>query len=151
MKPWIIVKPRFDEAQWPPLSAKVSFVRIDPADLKLPGNNQSMSNWVFFVSSYILVLRFYCFKSKTPSLLHGQKWAFGGRITDVLLFTSNLWPNQWSHRLLLGTKWKIWTLSFHWYPLVYCRLSGLDTTTSQSQVFFPMHSNAENQPISLSC
>ena len=61
MKPWIKVKPRYDEAQWPPLSAKVSFVRIDPADLKLPGNNQSMSNWVFFVSSYILVLR-YSFK-----------------------------------------------------------------------------------------
>ena len=38
------------------------------------------------------------------------------RITDVLLFTSNLWPNQWSHRLQRGTKWKIWTLSFRWYP-----------------------------------
>ena len=33
MKPWIKVKPHYDEAQWPPLSAKVSFVRIDPADL----------------------------------------------------------------------------------------------------------------------
>ena len=68
MKPWIKVKPRYDEAQWPPLSAKVSFVRIDPADLKLPGDNQSMSNWVFFVSSYILVLRLtqhhFCLKIK---------------------------------------------------------------------------------------
>ena len=54
-KPWIKVNPCYDEAHLPPLSAKVSFVGIDAADWKLPGNNQSMSNSVFSVSSYILV------------------------------------------------------------------------------------------------
>ena len=44
----------------PPLLAKVWFVRIDPADWKLPGDNQSMPNSVFSVSSYILVLRSRC-------------------------------------------------------------------------------------------
>ena len=33
------------------------FVRIDLADCKLPGNNPSITSWVFSVSSYILVLR----------------------------------------------------------------------------------------------
>ena len=43
-------------------NAKVSFVRIDPADWKLPCDNQSMSNLVFSVSLYILVvLRFTIF------------------------------------------------------------------------------------------
>ena len=54
---WIKVKPRYDEAQLPPLSAKVSFFRIEQADLMLLGNNQRLSNSVFSVSSYILVLR----------------------------------------------------------------------------------------------
>ena len=58
MRPWIKLKPRYVEAQWSPLSAKVSFVRIDSADWKLPCDNQSMSSSVFTVSSYILVLRF---------------------------------------------------------------------------------------------
>ena len=52
------------------------------------------------------------------------------------MFRAILWPNQWSHRVLLGIKWKIWTLSFHWYPLVFCGLSGLTTTVSQSYQFF---------------
>ena len=37
---WIKVEPHYVEAHGPPLSAKVSFVRIDPADWKLPGDNQ---------------------------------------------------------------------------------------------------------------
>ena len=36
----------------------------------------------------------------------------------------------------MGTKWKIWILSFHWYPMVYCRSSGFATTASQSQAIF---------------
>ena len=50
---WIKVEPHCVEAQGPPLSAKVSFVRIDPADVKLPGNNQSVSNAVFKVTRII--------------------------------------------------------------------------------------------------
>ena len=37
---WIKMKPRYVEPQGPPLSAKVSFVRVDPEDLTLSGNNQ---------------------------------------------------------------------------------------------------------------
>ena len=55
---WIKVEPRYVEAQGPPLTTKVSFVRIDSADWKLPQDNQSVSDLVFSVSSYILVLRY---------------------------------------------------------------------------------------------
>ena len=33
---------------------------------------------------------------KTPSLPHGLKWDFWGRITEVRLFRSYWWSNQWS-------------------------------------------------------
>ena len=36
----------------------------------------------------------------------------------------------------MGAKWKIWILSFHWYPMVHCRSCGLATTASQSQAIF---------------
>ena len=62
MKQWVKVKPHFVQAQGPPLSAKLSFVRIDPVDRTLSGVptvTQSHSvNLVFLVSSYVLVLRF---------------------------------------------------------------------------------------------
>ena len=48
-----MVEPHYVEAQGPSLSAKVSFVRIDPADVKLPGNNQRVSNAVFKVTRII--------------------------------------------------------------------------------------------------
>ena len=54
MKPWIKLKPHYDEAQLLPLSA---IVRIDPGDWKLLGNNQSMYDLVFSVNSNILVSR----------------------------------------------------------------------------------------------
>ena len=52
------------------------------------------------------------------------------------IYRATPWPNQWSHRVLLGIKWKIWTFFFHWYTPVHCGLSGLDTTTCQSQEYF---------------
>ena len=52
------------------------------------------------------------------------------------ILRATLWPNYWSHRVLLGVKWKVWTLSFHWYPLAFCRFSSLNTTASQSWSFF---------------
>ena len=55
MKPWIKASPYYDKAQLPLLSGKVSFVKIDPADWKLPCNNQSMSSLVFSVSLYTSV------------------------------------------------------------------------------------------------
>ena len=47
------MEPHYVEAQGPPLSAKVSFVRIDAADVKLPGYNQRVSNSVFKVTRII--------------------------------------------------------------------------------------------------
>ena len=41
---WIKVEPRYVEAQGPPLSIEVSFVRNDPGDWKLPQDNQSVSS-----------------------------------------------------------------------------------------------------------
>ena len=64
---WIKVEPRYVEAQGPPLTTKVSFVRIDSADWKLPQDNQSVSDLVFSVSSYILVLRYKL--NDSPNLL----------------------------------------------------------------------------------
>ena len=47
--------------------------------------------------------------------------------------------------LIQGIKWKIWTLFFHWNPLMFCKLSSLDTTASQGQAtFFKKLQNAEN-------
>ena len=63
------------------------------------------------------------------------------------IFRAILWPNQWSHRVLLGIKWKIWTLSFHWYAMVFCGLRGLDTTVSQTSAIFQKTKNAENWPV----
>ena len=40
---WIKVEPRYVQAQGPPLSTEVSFVRIDPGDCKLPQDNQRVS------------------------------------------------------------------------------------------------------------
>ena len=55
----IKVEPRYYQAQGPHLSTRVSFVRIDPADWKLPQDNHTVSDSLFSVSSYILVLRYY--------------------------------------------------------------------------------------------
>ena len=44
---WIKVEPRYVQAQGPPLSTEVSFVRIDPGDCKLPQDNQSVSSSAF--------------------------------------------------------------------------------------------------------
>ena len=63
---------------------------------------------------------------------------------DVLLFMSHLWPNYWSQKVPLGTKWKIWTISFYWYLISPCGLSGLAAKASQSWAFFEMIKNAEN-------
>ena len=83
------------------------------------------------------------FTHGNPSPLFERNFSY--RMSPVLRAT--LWPNQWSHRLLLGIKWKIWTLSFHWYPLIFCGLSSLDTAASQSQAFFQKVKNAENWPV----
>ena len=87
---------------------------------------------------------------KTPLLLHGHKRAFEGRITEGRLFRSYSWPNQWSHRVPIGTKWKIRTLSFYGYPLIYCRSSGIDSTAPKSQAFFQNAQNVGNWPFSIS-
>ena len=55
----IKVEPCYYQAKGPPLSTRVSFVRIDPADWKLPQDNHTVSDLLFSVSSYILVLRYY--------------------------------------------------------------------------------------------
>ena len=52
------------------------------------------------------------FTHGNPSYLFERNFSY--RMSLVLRAT--LWPNQWSHRLLQGLKWKIWRLSFHWYP-----------------------------------
>ena len=67
-----------------------------------------------------------------PSTLCKKKFLY--RMGPV--FRASLWPDQWSHRVPLRIKWKVWTLSFNWYPLVFCGLSDLDTTATQSQAFF---------------
>ena len=68
-----------------------------------------------------------------------KKWRWIWFLTcsgSVRFFWPLLYPNRWSQRVLMGAKWKIWILSFHWYPMVYCRSSGLATTASQSQAIF---------------
>ena len=44
------------EAQLPPWSTKVSFVGIDSADVKLPGNNQRVLNSIFKVTRIIYIV-----------------------------------------------------------------------------------------------
>ena len=53
---WIKVEPRYVQAQGPPLSTEVSFVRIDPGDCKLPQDNQRVSSLVFQRSPIIIVV-----------------------------------------------------------------------------------------------
>ena len=50
--------PLMIDAHTPLCQPVVLFVKIDSTDWKLSGNNQSLSNSVFSVSSYILVLRY---------------------------------------------------------------------------------------------
>ena len=102
----------------------------------------------FWLSEFVL-LAIRTIKASTygnPSTLCKKKFLY--RMGPV--FRASLWPDQWSHRVPLGIKWKVWTLSFHWCPLVFCGLSGLDTTASQSQAFFQKVENAENWPTLLS-
>ena len=90
-----------------------------------------------------------CIEASTygnPSTLCKKKFLY--RMGPV--FRASLWPDQWSHRVPRGIKWKVWTLSFNWYPLAFCGSSGLDTTATQSQAFFQKVENAENWPTLLS-
>ena len=56
---WIMVEPRYVQAQGPPLSTEVSFVRIDPGDCKLPQDNQRVSSSVFQRSPIIIVVGYH--------------------------------------------------------------------------------------------
>ena len=75
-------------------------------------------------------------KTKDAFITTWTELSFWGAITEGRLFRSHLRPNQWSDRVPIGTKWKIWTWSFYGYPLVYCRSTDIDITASQSQAFF---------------
>ena len=66
---WIKVEPRYYQAQGPPLSAKVSFVKIDPGDWKLPQDNQRVSGSVFQRSPIIIVVRL-----EVKALYVSQSW-----------------------------------------------------------------------------
>ena len=66
---WIKVEPRYYQAQGPPLSAKVSFVKIDPGDWKLPQDNQRVSGSVFQRSPIIIVARLFVFGRKFAKAL----------------------------------------------------------------------------------
>mgnify|MGYP003322460456 CR=1 FL=1 len=70
------------------------------------------------------------------ALYTGYKCTFWGRIRWGHFSKRSLWPHQWHNFNKIGTKWKIWILSFQWYPMSICRSSGLDTTTLQSWEFF---------------
>ena len=70
-------------------------------------------------------------------------------ITNIKLLRSCLWPNYWSHRVIVGVKWKIWIVSFYWYSLVYCvwvEWFGYYSLSAYSLVFFKMLKNAGNWP-----
>ena len=72
---WIKVEPRYVEAQGPPLSTEVSFVRIDPGDWKLPQDNQRVSSLVFQTSPITIVVgcKVTCPDSLTNSLKYVAK------------------------------------------------------------------------------
>ena len=63
------MQPQYVEAH----SAKVLFVRIDPAEWKLPGDNQRVLNSVFKVTRIIYVVRF--------------EWNYILKILNI-----NIWP-----------------------------------------------------------
>ena len=76
---------------------------------------------------------------------HPYQWPFfktklafrhGNTSTIWRFLKASLWPNNWSHWVLLGIKWKVWTLSFHWDPLVFCRYQ-YDTRPLQSLLTHP--------------
>ena len=79
---------------------------------------------------------------RNPSTLVKRNFSY--RTSPVLRAT--LRANLWSHRLLIGIKWEIWTLSFHRFPLIFCGLCSLGTTASQSQAFCAKVKNAGNLP-----
>ena len=57
MKTWIQLEPKYKPPQRPCVFSKVSFVTFETANLEAIGNNHTVSDLVFSVSSYILVLR----------------------------------------------------------------------------------------------
>ena len=57
MKTWIQLEPKYKPPQRPRVFSKVSFVTFETANLEAIGNNHTVSDLVFSVSSYILVLR----------------------------------------------------------------------------------------------
>ena len=93
------MKPHYDKAQLLPLAVKASFVRIDPADWKLPNDNQSMSNLVFSVGSYILVLR------SMDYVNHGERHVFL-YLRGWLVACGPL--NNFCHNNLTSVAWAGW-------------------------------------------
>ena len=60
IKTWIKLETTYKPPQGPHVFSKVKFVTFEPANLKATiGDNKTVSDSVFSVSSYILVLR-YC-------------------------------------------------------------------------------------------
>ena len=58
MKTWIKLETTYKPPQGPHVFSKEPFVPFEPANLEAIGNNHMVSDSVFSVSSYILVLRF---------------------------------------------------------------------------------------------
>ena len=54
----------------------------------------------------------------------------------AIIFRTCLQPNCWTYITSLGTKWKIWILSFQRYLIIHCRSNGLVMALVQSWVVF---------------
>ena len=54
----------------------------------------------------------------------------------AIIFRTCLQPNRWTYITSLGTKWKIWILSFQRYLIIHCRSNGLVMALVQSWVVF---------------
>lgn len=75
--------------------------------------------------------------SSTEAFTHGNASPlFERNFTNSMgpIIRATLEPSQWSHRIPLGIKSQIVDVIYPLIPLVFCGLSSLDTTASQSKM-----------------
>ena len=61
-----------------------------------------------FNASEVIAGNFTVSLAKNSIITTWTEMSFLGRIKEVRLFRSHLWPNLWSHRVPIGAKWKIY-------------------------------------------
>ena len=126
MKTWIQLETTYKPPQGPHVFSKVQFVTFEPANSEAIGDIHRVSNSVFSVSSYILVLRLISFQKMTE--MNGPCWLRHFQFWQHFEFDKNLIGQNLSVFWVIFFGQTIPQLSnLWWMPNSVCM--GFDTVT----------------------